>query len=400
MGSDASRVTVEVGGGVADVRLNRPERHNALDQPMFEAIRDVQRRLAGEPVRAVVLSGEGPSFCSGLDVGALAAGELDFATLVERSGGEEANLAQLASHGWRRLPVPTIAAIDGACFGGGIQIALGADLRIGAESAKLSVMEVNLGLLPDMGISVALPRLLREDVAKELTFSGRVVDGREALELGLLTRLAERPREAALELAGAIAARSPDAVRTIKRLFDEAWAAPPGPSLKLETQLMHRWARRTSSRRCALRGTRIAPCSPTLLPERRSAQLPGLGPRQLVDELDQPRVGVAPDAGPGHLLQLRRQLLGRAGPGADDDRAHDLAVGRIVGGDDRGLGDLGMAEEDRLDLSRAHVVAGGHDQVVVAPDEPEVAVLVAAEDVAGREPFAAPASRHSSGCCQ
>ena len=99
-------------------------------------------------------------------------------------------------------------------------------------------MEVNLGLLPDMGISVALPRLLREDVAKELTFSGRVVDGREALELGLLTRLAERPREAALELAGAIAARSPDAVRAIKRLFDEAWAAPPGPSLKLETELM------------------------------------------------------------------------------------------------------------------------------------------------------------------
>ena len=239
MDGDGARVGVTVEGGVADVRLNRPERHNALDQAMFEAIRDAQLRLARAPgLRAVVLSGEGPSFCSGLDVAALAAGELDFAALVARPAGEAANLAQLASYGWRRLPVPTIAAIDGACFGGGIQIALGADLRLGSESARLSVMEVNLGLVPDMGLSVALPRLLREDVAMELTLSGRVVGGREAHELGLLTRLAERPREAALELAAEIAARSPDAVRAIKRLFGEAWSAPSEPSLKLETALM------------------------------------------------------------------------------------------------------------------------------------------------------------------
>lgn len=235
----SARVSIEIASGVADVRLVRGDKHNALDLEMFEALRDAQQRLrADAAVRAVVLSGAGPSFCSGLDLGAVAAGAFDPETLISRPQGEVANLAQMASYGWRSLPVPVIVAIHGACFGGGLQIALGADIRVAAPEARLSVMEIKLGLVPDMAISAALPRLVREDVAKELTFSGRIVDGAEAASLGLVTRLAEPPLDAALELGTEIAARSPDAVRAAKRLFNEAWGAAPEQGLRFETELV------------------------------------------------------------------------------------------------------------------------------------------------------------------
>jgi enoyl-CoA hydratase/carnithine racemase len=206
---------------------------------MFLALREAQERLRVEPgVRAVVLHGEGPSFCSGLDVAAVAAGELDVGELIDRPNDETANLAQTAAHGWRTLPMPVVVAVHGACFGGGLQIALGADIRIVATDARLSVMEIKLGLLPDMGISGALSRLLRADRAKELSFSGRQVEGAEAVELGLATRVADPPLAAALELAAEIAASSPEAVRAIKRLFDEGWNEPPERTLRLETELV------------------------------------------------------------------------------------------------------------------------------------------------------------------
>ena len=206
---------------------------------MFLALREAQERLRVEPgVRAVVLHGEGPSFCSGLDVAAVAAGELDVGELIDRPNDETANLAQTAAHGWRALPMPVVAAVHGACFGGGLQIALGADIRIVATDARLSVMEIKLGLLPDMAISGALPRLLRADRAKELSFSGRQVEGAEAVELGLATRVADPPLAAALELAAEIAASSPEAVRAIKRLFEEGWNEPPERTLRLETELV------------------------------------------------------------------------------------------------------------------------------------------------------------------
>ena len=128
--------------------------------------------------------------------------------------------------------------MHGACFGGGLQIALGADIRIAAPDARLSVMEIKLGLVPDMAISAALPRLVREDVAKELTFSGRIVGGTEAAALGLVTRVADSHLDAALELGAELAARSPEAIRAIKRLFDESWQQPPEESLRLETELV------------------------------------------------------------------------------------------------------------------------------------------------------------------
>ncbi len=233
------RLQINRDGGVAEVRLVRPEKHNALDPAMFRALRDAQAELREDrSVRAVVLSGEGPSFCSGLDLAAVAAGEFDPTELVERPADETANLAQTAAWGWRTLPVPTVAALHGACFGGGLQLALGADLRIAAPDAKLSVMEMKLGLIPDMGIGQALPRLVRDDVARELTYSGRVFDAEEGARLGLVTRLDAEPRAAALALAAEIAGRSPEAIVAAKRLFEEGWGEPPERELRLETELV------------------------------------------------------------------------------------------------------------------------------------------------------------------
>jgi enoyl-CoA hydratase/carnithine racemase len=137
---------------------------------------------------------------------------------------------------WLDLPVPVVAAVHGTCFGGGLQIALGADLRIAAPDARLSIMEAKWGLVPDMGITATLPRLLRADVARELTYTARVVSGEEAAAIGLVTRTAADPQAAALELAREIASRSPDAVRAAKRLYDHAWPAVED-ALVLETEL-------------------------------------------------------------------------------------------------------------------------------------------------------------------
>ena len=186
-------------------------------------------------MRAVVLSGEGRAFCSGLDFSAFQA-MADDDDRADGPGGRDdpgdrpasimgtdgriTHLGQQAAWVWRELPVPVIAAITGPCLGGGLQIALGADLRIVAPDAKLSVLEIRWGLIPDMTGTWTLPRLVGPDVAKELTWTGRMVSGEEAVRIGLATRVADDPRAAAFELAGELAARSPVAVRHGKRLLD------------------------------------------------------------------------------------------------------------------------------------------------------------------------------------
>jgi enoyl-CoA hydratase/carnithine racemase len=233
-----SRVRVDLDGHVARVTLTRPEKHNALDLAMFEAIVAAAEQVRSSPsVRVVVLSGEGPSFCSGLDLGSLMAspGGLDAAHDALR--GAVPNRYQRAAHDWLTLPVPVIAALHGNCLGGGFQIALGADIRISRPDTRLSVMEVKWGLIPDMSITRTLPRLVGIDVAKELTYTGRVFDGEEALRLGVVTHLADDPLAAATELAGQIAERSPDAIRGAKRLFEESWTQPAEESLRLEASL-------------------------------------------------------------------------------------------------------------------------------------------------------------------
>ena len=233
------RVRIEVADHVAVVALTRPDKHNALDVPMFEAIVAAAEQVAAEPgVRAVVLHGEGPSFCSGLDVMSIMGAGGGPAGIVNHLRDDAPpNWFQRAAYEWIRVPVPVIAAVHGNCLGGGLQIALAADIRIAAPDSKLSVMEVKWGLIPDMSISRTLPRLVGIDVAKELTYTARVFDAREAAELGVVTHVAEDPLAAARELAAEIASRSPDAVRAAKRLYDEAWTGSAGETLALEAEL-------------------------------------------------------------------------------------------------------------------------------------------------------------------
>jgi enoyl-CoA hydratase/carnithine racemase len=232
------RVRVEVVDHVASVTLTRPDKHNALDDAMFEAIVAAAERLTSEPgVRAVVLHGEGKSFCSGLDLMGMLSSGAGIDVITEPLRGDVPNRFQRAAYEWVRVPVPVIAAIHGNCFGGGLQIALGADIRIAAPDARLSVMEIKWGLIPDMSITRTLPRLVGIDVAKELTLTGRILEGTEAASLGVVTRVADDPLADAFELAAEIAAKSPHAVRGVKRLFDESWTAEAQQTLRLEADL-------------------------------------------------------------------------------------------------------------------------------------------------------------------
>jgi enoyl-CoA hydratase/carnithine racemase len=205
---------------------------------MFDAITAAAVRLQSEPgVRAVVLHGEGKSFCSGLDFMAVAAAGENGNSLTAPLDQPSPNYFQRAAYEWIRVPVPVIAAIHGNCFGGGLQIALAADIRVCAADAKLSVMETRWGLIPDMAITRTLTRLTGIDVAKELTYTARIIDGTQARELGLVTRTSEDPLGDARTLAAEIATKSPDAIRAAKRLFDQAWSGTPEETLGLEAAL-------------------------------------------------------------------------------------------------------------------------------------------------------------------
>jgi enoyl-CoA hydratase/carnithine racemase len=232
------RVRIDVQDHVATVTLARPDKHNALDRAMFEAIIAAAERLSSEPgVRAVVLHGDGPSFCSGLDLASLISTDAGIDAIVAPLREEPPNWFQRTAYDWLRLPVPVIAAVHGNCFGGGLQIALAADIRIATSDARLSVMEVKWGLIPDMSITRTLPRLVGIDVAKELTFTGRLIDGAEAQRLGLVTRVTDDPLAAARELATEIAGKSPDAIRGAKRLFNAAWTGLADETLALEAEI-------------------------------------------------------------------------------------------------------------------------------------------------------------------
>jgi enoyl-CoA hydratase/carnithine racemase len=225
--STAERVTVTLIDGVADVRLNRPEKRNALDPAMFEALIAVGERLKTEPgLRVVVVSGNGPDFCAGLDFGsfeAMRTGDRQPAPAqLPPPDGPAKATGQRAAYVWTELPVPVIASMHGNALGGGLQVALGADVRIVAPDARLSVFEVAWGLIPDMTGTQLLPELVGLDVAKELTFTGRIVSGDEAVRIGLATRAERDPLTAALAMAKEIAGHSPHAIRAAKRLLNLA----------------------------------------------------------------------------------------------------------------------------------------------------------------------------------
>jgi enoyl-CoA hydratase/carnithine racemase len=230
----AGRVHISISHGIADVKMIRSDKRNALDGAMFTALAEAGERLKTEPgVRVVVLSGEGSSFCAGLD----------FSSFTQMAGGgggggngggngdgggnpgsmapgRITHLGQQVCWVWQELPVPVIAAVHGHALGGGIQIALGADIRIVHPDTQLSVREIHWGLVPDMTGSLMLSQLVRADIAKELVFTARVFDGREAHAIGLATKLSETPYEDAMAMAAEIAGRSPDAVRGAKQLIN------------------------------------------------------------------------------------------------------------------------------------------------------------------------------------
>jgi len=218
----SERLTISIVDGIADVRLNRPEKMNALDPAMFEGLAGVLKRLEEEPeLRAIVLSGEGRAFCAGLDMMSFAGMAQSGAPfdISERTLGK-CNLFQHVAYGWRQLPVPVITAIHGEAFGGGLQIASGGDIRIVAPDARLSIMEIKWGIVPDMGGTVLWRDLVRGDVLRELIYTGRVFSGEDALKYGFATRISADPRAEALALAKDIAGRNPDAIRAAKRLFN------------------------------------------------------------------------------------------------------------------------------------------------------------------------------------
>lgn len=236
------RIHISIDNGIADVRLNRPDKMNAVDQAMFDALIEAGRSLiAHKGLRAVVLSGEGRAFCAGLDMGRFekmaAPGEASISgelRLKARSHGI-ANGPQYAALVWRDVPVPVIAAVHGAALGAGFQIMLGADIRLIAPDTKLAVLEMKWGLVPDMGGLALMRHLARDDVVRELAYSARIFSGTEAQALGFATRVCTDPYKEAMALAREIANKNPDAIRASKRLLNLAQHADPAAMLQAES---------------------------------------------------------------------------------------------------------------------------------------------------------------------
>ncbi len=235
-------VNVTISDHVADVRFNRPDKYNALSYDMIIAMADTIDRLAGEnTVRAVVVSGAGKGFCSGLDVSNFStpppSDKINIASLTDRYEDRITNIFQYIAYGYKQLPMPVIAAIHGVAYGGGCQIALGADIRLATPDAKISIMEMKWGLIPDMSASQTLRDMVPIDVAKELIFTGKIISGEEAAGLHLVTRTCENPYEEALALAREIATKSPHAVRAAKQCLNEVWHGDEAKGLLRESEL-------------------------------------------------------------------------------------------------------------------------------------------------------------------
>ena len=236
MSENTDRIQVDMQDGVAHVRLVRTDKMNALDDAMFKALIETGDQLKNDPsVRAVVLSGDGRAFCAGLDMGNFGrmaegggsgAGESSGASstaggrLAPRTHGV-ANRAQYAVWVWREMPAPVIAAVHGVAFGGGFQLMLGADMRFIAPDTKLSILEIKWGLVPDMAGTQLMRHYVREDIVRELTYTGRIFSGEEAKELGFATRVTADPVKEALEVARDIAGKNPDAIKAAKRIYND-----------------------------------------------------------------------------------------------------------------------------------------------------------------------------------
>jgi enoyl-CoA hydratase/carnithine racemase len=235
----SNSVTVSLDDHIATVTLNRPDKANAISLDMFDALGAAGRELAtSRSVRAVVLTGAGDNFCAGIDTSIFQDESFEFGPqALAPLQGTAANRFQAAAYVWREMPAPVICAISGVAFGGGLQIALGADLRFARPDASLSIMEIKWGIIPDMAITTTLRDLLPLDRVKQLAWTGEPVSGEEALAMGLVSALHDDPLAAAMEMAATIRVKSPDAIRSMKRLFNTAWRLSEPDALALEARL-------------------------------------------------------------------------------------------------------------------------------------------------------------------
>ena len=233
------RVTISIDEHVADVTLNRADKMNALDFKMFGALFEAADTIAlNSSVRAVVLHGAGENFCAGIDTSIFSSGDLNFLdALATPLSPSPANFFQRAAYAWRELAVPVICSLQGVVFGGGLQVALGADIRYASSDAKFSIMESKWGLIPDMAITTTLRDLVAPDKVKELAWTARVFDSAEASSLGLVTAIVDDPLAASFALAHACASRSPAALSGVKSLVNQAWQVSEAESLALEASL-------------------------------------------------------------------------------------------------------------------------------------------------------------------
>lgn len=230
--SDFIQYTQE--GSIAQVRLNRPDKMNAITSDMFTGLVScIERINEDNSVRCVVLSGEGSNFCAGIDLATLSK-DSSLGQLEPRTHGIS-NLVQYAAYGWRELRVPVIAAVHGYMFGAGFQIALSADIRIAAPDTQASLMEARWGIIPDLGGMALIRNLIREDFARELVLTGRKVKAEEAQKMGVVTHISENPMEHALMLAEQIAGLSPESVRAAKRVLNQLADAQSSEILMAES---------------------------------------------------------------------------------------------------------------------------------------------------------------------
>ncbi len=230
------RVIVAISNNIAHVKFNRADKLNALDMPMFIAIRNTIKILGkNRDIRAVIVSGSGDDFCSGLDVKSIMKSPMSMVKLLFKVLPWRANLAQVVSTGWQDIPVPVICAIHGRCWGGGLQIALGADFRFATPDSSLSILEGKWGLIPDMGGTIALRDLIAIDQAKRLAMTAEMFTGQQALALNLVTEITATPLADAQAFAESLISQSPDAIAANKKLYNKSWQSSKGWALFRES---------------------------------------------------------------------------------------------------------------------------------------------------------------------
>lgn len=233
---ETQRVKISLDNRIARVVLNRPDKHNALDMPMFEAIAEAIKQIKKDKnIRVVIVSGEGKSFCSGLDVKSVMKRQANMLKLLWKWWPGNANLAQQVTVGWRKLDIPVIMVLQGNCWGGGMQIALGGDFRIAAPDTLLSIMEAKWGLIPDMGGTPGLMENVSLDHAMQLAMTAETISASDGLEKNLVTQIRNNPMQAANELANKLIERSPDTNKRIKRMYHKIWCNKQGKILASET---------------------------------------------------------------------------------------------------------------------------------------------------------------------